>query len=168
MTTSALPVNAQTIKATYSGDTNFIGSSGSITQLVTYMTGGTCDGDLGHTILQPINASGTMSVFKMGSTVPTKFRVCDANGVSIGTAGVVTAGGYGLLAKANTPGISIDEDSYSTTPDTAFRWDPTGQQWIFNQATGKNNGTLNQTLVTYYFGINLNDGSWIYFQYGLK
>ena len=37
-----------------------------------------------------------MSVFKMGSTVPTKFRVCDANSVSIGTPGIVI--GYGLVA----------------------------------------------------------------------
>jgi len=45
--------------------------------------------------------------------------------------------------------------------------DPTGQQWIFNQAT-KNNSSLTKTGVTYYFTINLNDGSSIYFQYGLK
>ena len=76
-------------------------------------------------------------------------------------------GGYGLLAAASSPDITTDEDVYSTTPDTAFRWDPTGQQWIFNQST-KNNGTLNKTGVTYYFGIHLNDDSWIYFQYALK
>jgi len=101
----------------------------------------------------------------MGSTVPTKFAVCDANGASIGTPGVVT--GYGLVAAASSPNIAVDEDVYSTTPDTAFRWDPTGQQWIFNQST-KNNGTLNKTGVTYFFAINLNDGSSIFFQYGLK
>ena len=129
---------------------------------ILYSTG-TCVGELGHTVLQPINMSGVMSVFKLGSTVPTKFRVCDANGVSIGTPGVVT--GYGLVGSANTPGISVDEDVYSTTPDTAFRW--AGDQWIFNQST-KNNSTLNKTGVTYSFGIKLNDGSWIYFQYGLK
>jgi hypothetical protein len=50
---------------------------------IVYASGGLCLGDLGHSILQPINASGTMSVFKLGSTVPTKFRVCDANGVSV-------------------------------------------------------------------------------------
>jgi hypothetical protein len=97
--------------------------------------------------------------------VPTKFRVCDANGVSVGTPGVVT--GYGLTAAASSSAITVDEDVYSTTPDTAFRWDSTGQQWIFNQST-KNNGTLNQTGMTYFFTINLNDGTSIYFQYGLK
>jgi hypothetical protein len=132
---------------------------------IQYASGGICDGDAGRQILQPINASGTMSVFKMGSTVPTKFRVCDANGVSVGTPGVVT--GYGLTAAASSSAITVDEDVYSTTPDTAFRWDSTGQQWIFNQST-KNNGTLNQTGMTYFFTINLNDGTSIYFQYGLK
>jgi hypothetical protein len=131
---------------------------------VRYVSAGTCDGDLGHTILQPINASGAMNVFKLGSTVPTKFRVCDANGVSIGTPGVVT--GYGLVAAASSPTITVDEDSYSTTPDIASRWDSTGQQWIFKQGT-KNNATL-QAGVTCYFAINLNDGSSIYFQYALK
>jgi hypothetical protein len=129
---------------------------------ILYSTGA-CLGDLGHAVLQPINATGTMSVFKLGSTVPTKFRVCDVNGVSIGTPGVVI--GYGLVGAANSPSITVDEDTYSTTPDTAFRW--AGDQWIFNQST-KNNGTLNKAGTTYYFGINLNDGSWIYFQYGLK
>jgi len=135
------------------------------TLTITYATGGTCAGDVGHQILQPINTSATMSVFKMGSTVPTKFRVCDANGIAIGTAGVVT--GYGLVAASSSPTITVDEDTYSTTPDTAFRWDPSGQQWILNQST-KNNATLNKTGVTYFFAINLNDGSSIFFQYGLK
>src|SRR5207248_8315409 len=122
-------------------------------------------------ILQPINADGS-SVFKLGSTVPTKFVVCDVNGNSVGpnaafqqNSNVVT--GYGLVAAASSPSITVDEDIYSTTPDIAFRWDPTGQQWIFNQST-KSNGTLNKVGTIYYFGIHLNDGSWIYFQYGLK
>jgi hypothetical protein len=129
---------------------------------IQYATGGICGGVAGHQILQPINADAT-SVFKLGSTVPTKFRVCDANGVSIVTPGVVT--GYGLIATANTPGVVVDEDIYSTTPDTAFRND--GQQWIFNQST-KNNPTLNQTGMSYFFTINLNDGTSIFFQYALK
>jgi hypothetical protein len=60
-------------------------------------------------------------------------RVYDANGVSIGTPGVVT--GYGLVAAASNPNITLDEDTYSTTPNTGFRWESTGQQRIFNQST---------------------------------
>jgi hypothetical protein len=166
--TAAVPVSIAGYPIGYSYkdtvDSNFNNATGTGTLNVRYASDGTCDGDLGHTILQPINTSGVMSVFKLGSTVPTKFRVCDANGVSIGNQGVVK--GYGLVAAASSPTIMVDEDIYSTTPDTAFRWDSTGQQWIFNQGT-KNNATL-QAGVTYYFAINLNDGSSIYFQYALK
>jgi len=129
-----------------------------------YQTAGTCNGDAGHTVLQPINVDNS-SVFKLGSTVPTKFRVCDANGVSIGTAGVVTS--YGLILQVTDSSLAVDESPYSTTPDTAFRWDSSGQQWIFNQST-KNNPSLNKTNTRYYFRIFLNDGTYIDFQYGLK
>jgi hypothetical protein len=131
---------------------------------IMYATGGMCAGSVGHAIRQPINLDGS-SVFKLGSTVPTKFAVCDANGVSIGTPGVVT--NYYLVGVGSNQGLTVDEDVYSTTPDTAFRWDPTGLQWIFNQST-KNNVSLNHTGAIYYFAINLNDGSSISFQYGLK
>ena len=51
----------------------------------------------------------------------------------------------------------------STTPDTAFRWDPTDKQWIFNINT--------KDLVknkTYVYLITLNDTSTIEFRFGLK
>jgi len=162
-TGTVLGVNTQPLSVTAAATPNYNLASKTVQINVLYASGAMCGGDVGHQVLQPINATGTMSVFKMGSTVPTKFRVCDANGVSIGTPGVVT--GYGLMAAANTPGITVDEDLYSTTPDTAFRW--AGDQWIFNQST-KNNPSLNRTGATYYFQINLNDGSSIFFQYGLK
>jgi hypothetical protein len=63
--------------------------------------------------------------------------------------------------------VSAGGTSASTMPGMAFRWDPTGQQWIFNQST-KNNGTLTQTGTTYFFKIKLNDRTSIYFQYALK
>jgi sugar lactone lactonase YvrE len=49
-----------------------------------------CDGAPGHTILPPINSDNT-SIFKQGQTIPAKFRVCDGNGKSVGTPGVVTS-----------------------------------------------------------------------------
>jgi hypothetical protein len=161
LTTSAIPVNVNLITATYGGDGNFTGSSGSLTQTVQYAAGGICDADAGHQILQPINVDGT-SVFNAKSTSPAKFRVCDANGVSIGTAGVVKA--FVLYQTINgTATNTVNESVDSTTPDNSFRWDPTAQQWIFNI----NNKALwaNQT---YIFLVTLNDGSTISFRYGLK
>ena len=130
------------------------------TLTVTYSLTCTSFGDPTHTILQPINADGS-SVNKAGSTVPAKFRVTDANCNSIGTPGVVTA--FNLIAKSSDVSAVINETVNSTTPDTAFRWDPTAQQWIFNISTKslqKNN--------TYVYLITLNDGSTIQFQFGLK
>jgi hypothetical protein len=57
----------------------------------------------------------------------------------------------------------VDEPVYSTTPDTAFRWDGTAQQWIFNQST--ENLTAG---VVYTYRINLNDGSYIQYTFGVK
>ncbi len=161
---TVLLAGSNTLTVNAAATTNYNPATKTVTILAQYLATGLCDGDAGHQVLQPINIDGS-SVFKIGSTVPTKFRICDANGVSVGTSGVVT--GYGLVAAADSPAITVTEDTYSTTPDTAFRWDSTGQQWIFNQST-KNNGTLNKTGTIYYFAIHLNDGSWIYFQYGLK
>jgi hypothetical protein len=163
----AVSVNGYSITYNYndSVDKNFNSTFGTATLNVRYQSAGTmCAGDVGHAIRQPINPDQS-SVFKLGSTVPTKFAVCDANGNSVGSTGVIT--GYGLLATASSSSITVDESVYSTTPDLAFRWDPSGMQWIFNQST-KNNGTMNKGGVVYYFVINLNDGTSIPFAYALK
>ena len=64
---------------------------------------------------------------------------------------------------AGTVTNTVNETVSSTTPDTMFRWDPTGLQWIFNI----NNKSLaaNQT---YIFQITVNDGTTIMFEYGLR
>jgi hypothetical protein len=128
---------------------------------ITYASAGSmCNGSLGHTILQPINTDGS-SVFKKGSTVPAKFRVCDVNGASIGTPGVVTS--FRLIASTSNPSVTLNEDVISTTPDTAFRWSSTDQQWIFNINT-KNLSAG----VKYTYEIKLNDGSSIVFSFTIK
>jgi len=163
--THSIPASssAYTISYSYPGDSNFNSASNVSTALnVKYASGGVCDGDAGHQILQPINVNGT-SVFNVKSTSPAKFRVCDASGVSVGTPGVVKS--FVLYQIANgTATNTVNESVDSTTPDSTFRWDPTGQQWIFN-ISNKNLGVANQT---YYFMITLNDGTTIPFNYGLK
>jgi hypothetical protein len=52
--------------------------------------GTTCSGIASHQILQPINPNGT-SVFKQKSSVPAKFRVCDAAGNSVALPNVVAS-----------------------------------------------------------------------------
>jgi hypothetical protein len=139
---------------------------------VQYAPAGTmCLGSASHQVLQPINnylppaatSPEPLSVFKRGSTVPVKFRVCDALGNSIGTPGVVST----FIAVEKTPLGSdvptIAEDIVSTTPDAAFRWDPTSQQWIFNLNT--KNLTPN---CVYHYKIGLNDGTYIDFYFATK
>ena len=154
-------VGTATANATYGGDGNHYGSSDSRTFTILYASTGMCFGDAGHAILQPINADGT-SVFKQGSTVPAKFRVCDANGNSIGTAGVVSNFRQ-VQVVSGTVVSTVDEAVVSTTPDAAFRWSATDQQWIFNMNTKALNANK-----TYFYEITLNDGSKISFKFGLK
>jgi hypothetical protein len=126
---------------------------------VTYSTA-SCLGSAGHTILQPINVDGS-SVFKQGSTVPAKFRVCDANGNSVGTAGVVTS--IKQVQTLNGVESTVNETPDSTTPDTAFRWSASDQQWIYNLSTKSLTAGR-----TYTYRVTLNDGTWFDFKFGLK
>jgi hypothetical protein len=131
---------------------------------ILYATG-TCLGSAGRAILQPINTDGT-SVFKQGSTVPAKFRACDTNSASVGptTAAPNVVSSFKLIQRVNGTAINaVNESVDSTTPDTAFRWDSTAQQWIYNISTKPLTANT-----TYVYVITLNDGSTIQFQFGLK
>lgn len=126
---------------------------------MSYATG-ICLGSPGHQVFDPINTDGS-SVVKRNSTVPVKFRVCDANGNSIGTPGVVSSFAM-IQVLAGT--VSADLEAIeSTTPDSAFRWDASGQQWIFNLSTKSQSANR-----TYVYRITLADQSVIEFRYGVR
>jgi hypothetical protein len=141
----------------------------SVSISVVFATGVACNnGMVSHVIQPPIAASGT-TVVKKGSTVPTKFAVCDVNGNSVGptTAFSNVVKSYQIVS-ATVGTVNDNTDTLtSTTPDTAFRWDSTAQQWIYNTATGSGTN-LNTANATYGFQITLIDGTNITFQYGLK
>lgn len=161
--TASLAAGFHSLIATYAGDSNFTGStSATLNQSVQYAPRGTtCGGDTGHQILQPIHTDGT-SVFKQGQTVPAKVRVCDANGLSIGTSGVVSS--FFLTQIVSGTVTTVVQDIVNTNnPDAAFRWDPTDQQWIFNISTANLSADS-----TYIYTIALNDGTAIQFQFGLR
>ena len=165
--TGSFPVSSgYTISYSYTDnlDNNFNSTSSNGTLKVQYAPGGMCAGDVGHAIRQPINSDGS-SVWKQRSTVPAKFAVCDVNGTSIGTPGVVT--NFWLIKTISGTVVTYpDETPDSTTPDTAFRWDPTAQQWIYNIST--KSPPVSTANITYVFAISLNDGTTIQFQFGLK
>ncbi len=120
-----------------------------------------CLGAPGRTVLQPINADGT-STFKLGSTVPVKFRVCDVNGNSIGGTGMKVVTSFTILSKVSKT-ASVNEEVLSTTPDTEFRWDATNQQWIFNLSTKNLSASTKYT-----YRIALNDGTNIDFSFATR
>jgi hypothetical protein len=101
-------------------------------------------------------------VVKRNATVPAKFRVCDAMGNSVGTAGVVQQ--FQLVQVINgTVSTYPNEEVASTTPDSDFRWDPTGKLWIFNINT-----KVLDINKTYVYKVTLNDGSTIDFRFGVR
>src|SRR2546430_2384993 len=75
---TVLGVGSQTLSATFTPNdsSTYTAATATVKIAVVYRSGGLCDGDVGHMILQPINADGT-SVWKQGRTIPAKFRVCD-------------------------------------------------------------------------------------------
>ncbi len=161
--TSSFTVGSHSITATYSGDANFSASASvALNQSVQYAPPGTpCNGDAEHQILQPIHADGT-SLFKQGQTAPAKFRVCDANGVSIGTPGVVSSFFLTEIV-SGTVTTAVQDIVNTNNPDAAFRWDATDQQWIFNISTQNLSADS-----TYVYTTALNDGTTIRFQFGLR
>jgi len=149
--------------ASYVGDSNHTSSSNSKTFSIGY---GACSpaAGPGGVVLQPINTDGS-SVFqrKGGSTIPVKFRVCDASGNPIANAVAVFAGTGGSLTMLSAVRGTIDgvnEAGTTDIPDAAFRY--SGGQWVYNMAT--NNLTQG---TTYQFRINLAAGN-IIFSVGVK
>jgi hypothetical protein len=109
---------------------------------------------VGNAILPPINSDGS-SVYprKGGSTIPVKFRVCGATGTPIASANLVfapTGATLTMLSAVRGTIDNVNESGITDVPDVAFRWDSSGQQWIFNMGTS--NLTAGQT---YQFRINL-------------
>ncbi len=99
-------------------------------------------------VLQPLNVDGS-SVFKLGSTVPTKFKLT-------GSASAVTnltAKLYYAKISNNLPGTELEATS-TAAADTGnvFRYDASAGQYIFNLSTkGWSEGT-------YQLRIDLGDG----------
>ena len=166
--TTASPIGTYSITASAAVDSDYAITYAPGTLSVVFASSTTsCGGVVGRTVLQPVNPDSS-SVFKAGSTVPIKFRVCDANGNPVGGAvSVVKVGidGHADPIVYNTVSNvgPVDETVVSTTPDADFRWDASGQQFIFNMNT-KNL----KVGVHYFYRIDLIDGTSIYYDFGVK
>lgn len=155
-------VGSCSITATQAGDDTYAAAEPvANTFAITYAAAGPCLGSPGHQVLPPLAADGS-SVARQNATIAVKFRVCDFNGVSVGTPGVITS--FRLLRIIEGTATSeVTVEPVSTTPDTEFRWDPGDQQWIFNLSTKDLAAGA-----TYVYSIGLADGSSIEFTFGVR
>jgi hypothetical protein len=101
-------------------------------------------------VLQPIDLDGS-SIFKLGSTVPVKFRLADVLGTSAGSAVAKLT-----VAKVSNAIEGDHVEAVSTSAATTgnlFRYDAVDQQYIFNLSTKPlSSGTWN-------LKISLDDGT---------
>jgi hypothetical protein len=114
--------------------------NGSFTVSVTY-----CHGD----VLQPINNDDS-SIFKLGSTVPVKFKLCGAS------AAIIDLQARILVSKIGS-GVTGDEvegnSTSSATSGNLFRYSTEDGQYIFNW------GTKGLSAGTWKIRIDLGDGT---------
>ena len=107
----------------------------------------------GHRFLQPINTPPQdRSVFRRGSTIPVKFQLFRADGVTPVSTAVANLQVNKVSNGAPDP---VNETVYSTVPDQGTRFRYTGSQYIFNLGTG------NLSTGTYRLTALLDDGSTI-------
>jgi hypothetical protein len=84
--------------------------------------------------LPPVVIEGKgLGLFKLGSTIPVKFQLFDAAGEPVSTAVAMI---YLLKTSDGVTGTEVEGASTSAaTTGNLFRYDPTGQLYIFNLAT---------------------------------
>ena len=148
---TVLNVGSQTLVANFTPDdvSNYTNAANSVSIAVLYST------VLGHAFLQPINPpTQQLNVFKAGSTIPVKFKLFMADGVTPVSTAVAT---IELRKVSNGVPDGTPVDVVSTVPNagTTFRYDAATQQYIFNL------GTKNWTAGNYQITARLDDGSQI-------
>ncbi|QIG38267.1 hypothetical protein G5T42_01225 [Microbacterium sp. 4R-513] len=116
--------------------------------------------------LQPINdtahqVGASTSIFKAGSTVPVKFQLRNAAGALVQAA---TAPVWMTPVKGSATALPVDETIYSAAGDSgsAFRYDTTDKQYVFNWKTGSAGGNY------WRIGVRLDDGQTYYVNIGLR
>jgi large repetitive protein len=117
--------------------------------------------------LQPVNDTAhqtgvSTSVFKAGQTVPLKFQLKNAAGqiVQAGSAPV-----WLTPVKGSSTAAAVNESAYATSGDsgTTYRYDSTGQQYIYNWNTSSS-----QAGSYWRVGVTLDDGQTYYVNIGLR
>ncbi|HEY2391472.1 MAG TPA: MBG domain-containing protein [Candidatus Angelobacter sp.] len=153
-------VGTHTITCSGVSSTNYTITFATGTATVHYAGVNGCNVGLGRQILAPIADDGsTIFTRATTTTIPVQFRVCDASGASVSTAGVVST--FRLLRKitgATTTNLNQGQSN-------AFTFDAVNQDWLFNLNTS--NPTNLAAGSTYVYQITLNDGTSFNFQFSM-
>jgi hypothetical protein len=123
---AALPVNAQTVAAVYSGDRNYLTNAAFLVQQVYYKFSG---------FLAPLNSTAALA---LNRTVPVKFQLTDYNAKFVTNLSAVTS-----LQVLNSLGHNV----LANTGGTSLRYDASANQFVANWSTkGLAAGTYTVTL----------------------
>lgn len=116
--TSGLSVGSHTITATYSGDTNFSGSSGTVTQTVNQVVVPLSTTTAVSSLVNPSvvgnNASFTATVTGSGSGTPTGIVDFTDGSTDLGSVPLTTVGGV-TIATLNTSSLSVGSHTITAT-----------------------------------------------------
>lgn len=135
---STFPIGTTTVTCTAMDAAGNVGTASFTVTVVVSWSG----------ILQPINPDGS-SVFKLGSTVPVKFKLTGDS------AGITNLNAKLYLAQTDTVDLVATNEAVSTSASdigNTFRYDSTAGQYIFNLST------KNLAQGTWYLRIVLGDG----------
>lgn len=84
-------------------------------------------------ILQPINASGTQSTFKIGSTIPVKIRVTGCDGAPVPD--LTPTVSLAKLGNDTSGGVLEEAVTAPATNGLAMRWSAIDLQYVYNLST---------------------------------
>jgi hypothetical protein len=90
---------------------------------------------VGHQFLQPINpnlTTGNRSSFKIGATIPTKFQIFKADGVTPVTTAIAK---ISVLKLDSSPETPINEELLTMPPDDGVFFRVSGSQYLYNLGT---------------------------------
>jgi hypothetical protein len=95
--------------------------------------------------LPPMLASPQQTVFNAGRTVPVKFQLTNASGAIVQASSLPT---FAVSSPQSCSSGSVDAVGTTATGDTSntFRWDSTGQQYIFNYQSSGSAAGMCQTI----------------------
>lgn len=129
-------VGPATASATYAGDADHTGSTGSTTFTISAWTL--------RGFYQPVDMGGVVNTVKAGSTVPLKFEVFSG---STELTDVSAVSGFSVKG-ISCAGTATDAIELTTTGGTSLRYDTTGGQFIQNWQTPKSVGSCYKVTMT--------------------